>query len=220
MFISRNDDDEGVTPVLSHGGVPALALARVVGGKDRAKGCSDAEILIDRDRYNDCHPAQQDALLDHELQHFELATDKFGAPTHDAGYRPKLKLRPHDYDFGWFECVARRHGMASFEVQQAKVMMDESGEVLFPFMHSMESSPVPLPISTPLQAAPEVVAVPEPVAETPETGDLPEAKPAETPVEAAATTMVKWSFFFGQPSRRKLAPEKAAEIGAVVQPGI
>jgi hypothetical protein len=32
--------------------------------------------------------------------------------------RPKLRVRKHDHQFGWFDSIARRHGPASFEVQQ------------------------------------------------------------------------------------------------------
>src|SRR4029434_5885073 len=134
MFVGRDSDDEGVTPVLSCRGVPALAVASIVSAKQRAKGCADVEILIDRDRFNDCTDDQKNALLDHEINHFELVRDKQGAVKYDAELRPKVKIRPHDYDFGWFEVVARRWGRASFEVQQAKVMWDESNQSLFPFV--------------------------------------------------------------------------------------
>ena len=29
-------------------------------------------------------------------------------------------VRKHDHQFGWFDCVARRHGAHSIEVQQAQ----------------------------------------------------------------------------------------------------
>ena len=133
MFIARSDDDEGTKPVLTLHGVPALAIARIVPSKERAKGCGDAEILIDRDRYTNMPARKQDALLDHELQHFEVQHDKDGGIKTDDQHRPKLKTRPHDYDFGWFECIARRHGVNSIEVQQARMMYEESGQTLFPF---------------------------------------------------------------------------------------
>ena len=64
LFVARSDDDDGTKPVLTLHGVPALAIARIVPVKERAKGCADAEILIDRERFIDCPPEQQDALLD------------------------------------------------------------------------------------------------------------------------------------------------------------
>ncbi len=140
MFVSRSDDDEGTKPVLTLHGVPCLAIVRIVPLKERAKGCGDAEILIDRDRYNDSAPEQQDALLDHELQHLEVQRGEDNSIKTDDQHRPKLKMRPHDYDFGWFECIARRHGKDSIEVQQARLMFDQHGHSLFPFAAWAEST--------------------------------------------------------------------------------
>lgn len=137
MYVSRSDDDEGKKPVLTLHGVACLAIARIVPLKERAKGCSDAEILIDRDRFTDSTLEQQDALLDHELNHFELVRDADNCIKTDDHHRPKLKMRPHDYDFGWFTAIAARHGKASFEVQQARLMFDQDGNRLFPFAGPM-----------------------------------------------------------------------------------
>ncbi len=142
LFISRSDDDEGTKPVLTLHGVPALAIARIVPAKERAKDCADAEILIDRDRYTGMASARQDALLDHELQHFAVqrfSESQGGAIKTDDQHRPKLSIVPHDYDLGWFEIIARRHGALSVEVQQAKTLMDQHGQVFFPFL---EQTPV------------------------------------------------------------------------------
>ena len=120
-------------------GVPALAIARIVPAKERAKGCHDAEILIDRDRYTDMPDPKKNALLDHELQHFEVqrfSQSQGGGIKTDDQHRPKLSMRPHDVDFGWFEIIARRHQSASIEVQQARGLIDQFGQSFFPFLGS------------------------------------------------------------------------------------
>src|SRR4051812_45872101 len=136
LFIARSDDDESTEPVLKLHGYPCMAVARIVPSKERAKGCGDAEIVIDRDRYTNLPPEKQDALLDHELQHFEVQRDNDGGIKTDDQHRPKLGMRHHDYDFGWFECIARRHGPASIEVQQAEIIHSECGQIFFPFIES------------------------------------------------------------------------------------
>lgn len=129
LFVINPDDEDG--PVLSCHGVPALAVARIVPLKDRVKGCKDAEICIDQRRYEESEPAERDALLDHELQHFELKKKEETVKRDNAG-RPCLKMRKHDFDFGWFEAVARRHGAASPEVRQARQLWTLR-QTLFPF---------------------------------------------------------------------------------------
>jgi hypothetical protein len=46
--------------------------------------------------------------------------------------RPKLKLRKHDVEVGWFAIVAGRHGSASLEIEQAKAVMDSYGQLFWP----------------------------------------------------------------------------------------
>jgi hypothetical protein len=232
MFVGRDAEDEGITPVLSCRGVAALAVASIVSAKQRAKGCADVEILIDRDRFNDCTDDQKNALLDHEINHFELVRDKQGAVKYDAELRPNVKIRPHDYDFGWFEVVARRWGRASFEVQQAKVMWDESNQSLFPFVTDATVQPVALPIPTNAQPIPQPASAPETPAdagapatqqnespspssettsqpsEASEAGAAPAAPDTPTPEpEPPQLRQQRWSFFFGRATARKLAPD-------------
>jgi hypothetical protein len=61
-------------------------------------------------------------------------------PVFDAVGRPKLLMRKHDHQFGWFDEVAQRHGEASPEVRQARVLMESSGQLYFDFE---PRSPVP-----------------------------------------------------------------------------
>lgn len=116
-----NDDGE---PCLTHQGYPAAAVVRIVDSKGRTMGRGDAEIVIDEAYYIGLTDAEKDALLDHELYHIELKmrTNKETGEEMlalDENGRPKLKLRKHDVQAGWFSEIAKRHGAASLERKQA-----------------------------------------------------------------------------------------------------
>lgn len=124
-------------PAIRWNGIPAAAVVSIVKLKDRALGRGDVEILVDGDRCPKWRPEHLRSILDHELTHIELTGE-----TDDLG-RPKMKMRPHDVDLGWFDSVARRHGDASVEVMQAKSLfgvrswrqlylpgMEEPGDIL------------------------------------------------------------------------------------------
>lgn len=123
---NRNDDGELTGPALSKNGVTALGICRVVNLKDRAKGLGDAEIAIDGDWWEKASDEEKDAVIDHELYHIKLT-----GKTDDLG-RPKIKMRKHDFDFGWFTVIALRHGIHSVEVKQAKAVMDNVGQFYWP----------------------------------------------------------------------------------------
>lgn len=114
---------ERTGPAIKHHGIKALAKVRIVSLRDRAHGLPDAEILIDGDEWPMLSRQQRIALFDHELTHLELAGE-----TDDLG-RPKLKIRQHDFQVGWFHEVAERHGSSSIEVQQAQQFADEHGQL-------------------------------------------------------------------------------------------
>lgn len=110
------------------GGVPAYAKIRIVSLKDRVKGHADAELVIDGDRCLVWDTDRMSALIDHELTHlepqFEAAPE--GAASNlklDDANRPRLKMRLHDRQFGWFDEVASRHGQHSIEVRQFQDMI-------------------------------------------------------------------------------------------------
>ena len=121
---------EAFIPALKHNGVKALGIARRLGLKDRAMGRGDAEIAIDGDWWKEATDLERRALLDHELYHLDVNTS--GVNFKDDLGRPKLYLRPHDYEFGFFKHIARRYGLASQERQQAKKMFDEAGQAFWP----------------------------------------------------------------------------------------
>lgn len=131
-YAAENPQGDKVGSALSRHGVRALGIARKIPLKDRAMGRGDAEIALDGDWWKDADPADRRALLDHELHHLAIATDSAGALQKDDLGRPRLKLRHHDFEFGWFTIIAERHGAASLEVQQARTIFDTAGQAYWP----------------------------------------------------------------------------------------
>ncbi len=115
--LNKNGDPTG--SALKHHGYPAQAVVRVTNLKERTKGHADAEVVIDADNWDILGEEERDALIDHELTHLELVYKK-GVLQRDDLDRPKLRLRKHDRQFGWFDEIARRHGEASPEAKQAQ----------------------------------------------------------------------------------------------------
>lgn len=131
-FCDRDDENNPLNYALTKNGVRALGIARKVSPKDRAKGMGDAEIALDADWWKEASEKEQAALLDHELYHIIVQTNKAGDPIVDDFGRPKLRMRKHDFEFGWFKVIAERHGRHSAEQQQAKAMFDSAGQYFWP----------------------------------------------------------------------------------------
>ncbi len=121
-------DEEGEpnAPALTHGGYPALAIARVVSHRDRVKGCADASIEMDGHWWEEASVQERKALVDHELCHLEVVYEDIEQeiPQRDPGGRPKLRIRKHDRQYGWFDEIAERWGRASQEHQQARQLVE------------------------------------------------------------------------------------------------
>ena len=83
--------------------------------------------------------AKKDALLDHELYHLEVQRNKHGKPKLDCNRRPKLTMRLHDRQYGWFDEIAQRHGSASIECQQAMGLYLAGKQTYFQFALKMGS---------------------------------------------------------------------------------
>ncbi len=123
-------DLEATEPVLTHGGYPAQAVVRITPVRDRALGVADAVIVIDRSNWLMLNAPSRDALIDHELQHLErVVDDDTELPKTDAVDRPKLSIRKHDHQFGWFDAIAERHGEASPELRQARQLIAQTGQM-------------------------------------------------------------------------------------------
>lgn len=133
LFVFR--DPDGEAPAIMHQGHRALGLGSITKLKDRVKGLGDCEIQIDGDAWPDMPESDKLALLDHELEHFEVRRDKkTGDFQWDDINRPLLKRREHDREFGFFDNIARRHGASSIEVKNLRQMFTEAGHSYTPHL--------------------------------------------------------------------------------------
>lgn len=114
--VNDNGDTEGCALKLH--GYQCAAIMKVVSYKERVKGNADAELTIDGENWETLTMEEKEALVDHELEHLQLKLDGEGLLIRDDLDRPKLKIRLHDVQIGWFNPVARRHGPASIEWKQ------------------------------------------------------------------------------------------------------
>lgn len=148
----KNGDSSG--PALKHQGYPVAASVKVIGLKERTAGRSDVEILIDGEQWDERSDAEKDALVDHELEHLELKNDKDGALVRDDLDRPRLKIRKHDVQVGWFDAIVRRHGRAAIEFQQwEEIKVVNYQQRWLPYLDS--------PDTTPVEAKPIIEAAPK-----------------------------------------------------------
>ena len=130
-FSDKDDDGNPTNDALKKNGVKALGITRKIPLKDRVLGRGDAEIALDGDWWKEAPKEQQLALLDHELHHLSLKIDKRGLVRDDIG-RPIIVLRKHDYEFGFFNVIAQRHGQHSQERIYAARMVEEAGQFYWP----------------------------------------------------------------------------------------
>lgn len=131
LSVTTDSEDK---PALTLYGYPCYAVIRVVGIKDRTKGQGDVEIVIDEAHWMFMSDAEKDALIDHELFHIDLKLDGDGKVKTDGQGRPKIGMRKHTTQVGWFAEVAERHGAASFEVQQAQSIFTHHRQSYFSFV--------------------------------------------------------------------------------------
>lgn len=126
-FLFAFGDPEKDEPAITKNGIPCDGLCRKIPLKDRVAGRGDAEILLDGDFWNAADEPERRALLDHELHHISVMEGE-----RDSAGRPKLRLRKHDVEVGWFSIIAERHGRASGERRQAKNIFDRFGQAFWP----------------------------------------------------------------------------------------
>lgn len=131
-----DEDGHPKTDALKKNGVKALGITKKIGSKDRALGRGDAEIVLDHYWWTQTASEEmQKALLDHELHHIAVVVSRAtGRAKMDENGRPVIRLRHHDYDIGWFNIIAARHGEHSQERRQARQIADEAGQYYWPEM--------------------------------------------------------------------------------------
>jgi len=140
LFAYAEVGEDGISKghALTKHGIRALGITRKLGIKDRVMGRGDAEVALDGDWWTEATPLRRKALLDHELHHIEVRTDEEGVVLRDDLKRPKLRLRKHDVEVGWFAEVAGRNGSASLELEQAKAVWDSYGQLFWPALDLQE----------------------------------------------------------------------------------
>jgi hypothetical protein len=138
-WATLSGDDDKPSAVMKDG-YPCLAVVKPTNYRQRVRGWPDAFITIDRRGWDRLSEEEQDARLDHELEHLRLVpaagqddVGETGAWRSDDLGRPVLKNRPHDFEIGLFYDVARRHGEHSAEVAAMQTLWEDNGQLLFPF---------------------------------------------------------------------------------------
>lgn len=132
-YAAENDMNEKAGPALSMGGYACNAAIRKTPLRERVMGSADAEIVFDGDNWGDRHIDEKRAIIDHELEHLTVSKKVSGEVILDTHGRPKLGMRLHDVQLGWFSAVAKRYGEASVEVVQAASLVQEHLDTYFPF---------------------------------------------------------------------------------------
>lgn len=123
LFAYPTGDGAERKPPLMVAGYPAIATVRITPLRDRVLKVADALICIDKDEWENLTDPQRRAVLDHEAHHVEIQweqepTDKDYTKavwkTDDHG-RPKLKMKPHDFQIGGFAEICQRYGKDAVE---------------------------------------------------------------------------------------------------------
>jgi hypothetical protein len=83
------------------------------------------------EKEGNCFAACIASILEVPFEHISVATDDRGVIRDDIG-RPKIVMRKHDFEFGWFTAVAARHGAHSMERQQAQEILCQAGQFYWP----------------------------------------------------------------------------------------
>lgn len=107
-------------PVLALRGFACCATVQVTNLKERALGMPDAIITLNWEWWGRALKSSRLAVMDHELEHLELAVDHEGEPKQDSLNRPLLMLRKHDWEFGGFLSIVERHGINAVEALAVK----------------------------------------------------------------------------------------------------
>ena len=135
---SQEKKDGEVPPAIKWHGRPALGLARIIKLEDRVHGAPDGRITIDSRFWDTAPDNERKALLFHELYHFEVKRKDDGEIEFDDASRPRLVMRQHDVEVGWFTRTALRFGKASQECQQFRAICERDGQFLMPSLFGNE----------------------------------------------------------------------------------
>lgn len=129
LWAESSDD----TPALKHNGYPAVAMIKVNDVKGRLRGLADATILLDKSTWDATPEPRRVARIDHELTHLEIQFEDQGRPKLDDAGRPKLKLKPHDFQIGVFDQVLARHGADSDDAHHLNAAAERMVQAKMPW---------------------------------------------------------------------------------------
>jgi hypothetical protein len=143
LAFAEVDEETGeeVAPAVTVGGYPCAAKIKVMGLADRTLGSADARITIDGKNWEVLGPNERAALIDHETTHLELVLkikDATEVVQRDDLGRPKLKIRKHDWQMGFFDEIVRRHGAASPEWKQWVAFEEQRKLLWLPYVKASE----------------------------------------------------------------------------------
>ena len=122
-MIARSEEG----PAIKVRGCEAAGCIRITKLMERTLGLGDAVMILDGERLDAWSSKRLQAVIDHELRHLMLKPcKKTGGYQLDDEGRPKLRIRPHDFEFGWFARTAELYGEESYEVSQAREIVAAS----------------------------------------------------------------------------------------------
>jgi hypothetical protein len=137
-LIARSEEG----PAIKVRGSEAAGSIRITKLTERTCGLGDALMILDGESMIAWSSKRLQAVIDHELRHLMLAKNKkTGQIQLDDEGRPKLRIRPHDFEFGWFARTAELYGEESYEVSQAREIV--AAQFVQNFLPGFEIDPDP-----------------------------------------------------------------------------
>ncbi len=137
-LIARSEEG----PAIKVRGSEAAGSIRITKLAERTLGLGDALMTLDGESMIAWSSKRLQAVIDHELRHLMLAKNKkTGQIQLDDEGRPKLRIRPHDFEFGWFARTAELYGEESYEVSQAREIV--AAQFVQNFLPGFEIDPDP-----------------------------------------------------------------------------
>ena len=137
-LIARSEEG----PAIKVRGSEAAGCIRITKLAERTLGLGDAVMILDGESMIAWSSKRLQAVIDHELRHLMLAKNKkTGQIQLDDEGRPKLRIRPHDFEFGWFARTAELYGEESYEVSQAREIV--AAQFVQNFLPGFEIDPDP-----------------------------------------------------------------------------
>jgi len=129
-FVKAFDKDDEPTPALKHAGHYCEAYVKLISRRRKLRDPHEAEIDIDGHMWEEKNDQQREALLDHELSHIKVVTDRHGIPKRDEDERVQLKLVPDDIFITGFLSVIRHYGQNAGEYQSISSAMQAAAAEL------------------------------------------------------------------------------------------